>query len=129
MEDGVKLQELQNLMLLVNTISSPTRFTKKSFTLKDTILMNKQAYKCSSTVLDWVTQIIWHKWNTHIQSLCSKLSKIFYIIKSLRGVLSPNMLRSIYFGKFQSLLRYGIIFGGVKVIVQRYLKCRRGCCE
>ena len=51
-------------------------------------------------------------WNTHIQSLCSKLSKTSYIVKSLRGGLSPNMLRSIYFGKFQSLLRYEIIFGG-----------------
>jgi hypothetical protein len=32
------------------------------------------------------------------------------MIKLLRGVLSPNILRCIYFGKFQSLLRYGIIF-------------------
>jgi hypothetical protein len=36
------------------------------------------------------------KWNLHIQSLCSKLSKTSYIIKSLKGVLSPNMLRSTY---------------------------------
>jgi hypothetical protein len=52
------------------------------------------------------------KWNTHIQSLSSKLSKTVFMIKSLRGVLSPNILRCIYFGKFQSLLRYGIIFWG-----------------
>jgi hypothetical protein len=52
------------------------------------------------------------KWNNHIWSLCSKLSKTSYIVQSLKGDLSPNMLRSIYFGKFQSLLRCGIIFWG-----------------
>ena len=40
------------------------------------------------------------------------MSKVSYIIKSLRGVLSPFVLKSIYFAKFQSLLRYGIIFWG-----------------
>jgi hypothetical protein len=53
------------------------------------------------------------KWNTHIQSLCSKLSKTVYMIKVLRGVLSPNIVRCIYIGKFLSLLRYRIIFWGV----------------
>jgi hypothetical protein len=64
MEDSVKLQELKNLLLLynlVNTVTSPTRITEKSFTLKDVIVINKQAYECSSALLDWVTQIIWHK--------------------------------------------------------------------
>jgi len=45
-----------------------------------------------------------------IFSLCLNLSKVSYIIK--RGVLSPFVLRSVYFAKFQSLLRYGIIFWG-----------------
>jgi len=35
---------------------------------------------------------------------------VSYTIK--RGVLSPFVLRSVYFAKFQSLLRYGIIFLG-----------------
>jgi hypothetical protein len=62
--------------------------------------------------------------------LCSKLSKTPYIIKSLRRVLSPKMLRSIYFRKFQSLLRYGIIFWGsesnsIKVFrMQKSVKAR-----
>jgi hypothetical protein len=47
-----------------------------------------------------------------IFSLCLNLSKVSYIIKSLRGVLSPFVLSSIYFPKFPSLLRYGIIFWG-----------------
>jgi hypothetical protein len=38
---------------LVSTITSPTRITKKSFTLTDAIVINKQAYECPSTVLDF----------------------------------------------------------------------------
>jgi hypothetical protein len=56
-------------------------------------------------------------WKNHIQVVCAKLSKTIFIIKVLKGVLNTNLLRSIYFGKFQSLLQYGIIFffwgGGV----------------
>jgi hypothetical protein len=56
------------------------------------------------------------KWNTHIQSLASKLCMVTFIIKSLKEVLSPNLIRNIYFTKFQSLLRFGIFWGelGVK---------------
>jgi len=33
------------------------------------------------------------------------------MIKSLKEVLSPNLTRNIYFTKFHSLLRFGILFG------------------
>ena len=49
------------------------------------------------------------KWNVHVLSLCSSLSKVPYIIKSVKAVLSPYMLRSFYFACFQSHLRYGRI--------------------
>jgi hypothetical protein len=32
------------------------------------------------------------------------------MIKSLNGILRPNMIRNIYFTKFQSLLRVDILF-------------------
>jgi len=50
------------------------------------------------------------KLNVYVYSLCSSLSKVSYIIKLLQAVLSPYVLRSIYFVYFQSFLRYGIIF-------------------
>jgi len=34
------------------------------------------------------------------------------VIKSLKEVLSPNLIRNIYFTKFQSLLRFGVLFWG-----------------
>ena len=49
------------------------------------------------------------KWNTHIRILCSKLTKVSYMILSLKGDLSLFMLRNIYFTKFQSLIKYGTV--------------------
>jgi hypothetical protein len=49
------------------------------------------------------------KWNTYIQFLCSQLNTVFCMITSLIGDFSLLMLRNIYFAKFQSLLRHGII--------------------
>ena len=65
------------------------------------------------------------KWNTHIPFQCSKLNYLSYMISSLRSDLSLVMLRNMYFTKFQSLIRYGIIlWGGEKesVIVLKIRK-------
>jgi len=52
------------------------------------------------------------KWSPHIQFLRSKLNKVTCMISSLRGDFSLFMLRNIYFTKFQSSIRYGIIVWG-----------------
>jgi hypothetical protein len=52
------------------------------------------------------------KWNCHVQSLASKLNKVFFVIKCLKEVLSANMIRNIYFTNFQSLLWFGVLFWG-----------------
>ena len=52
------------------------------------------------------------KWNSHVQTLASKLSKASFKINSLKEILNPNMIRNIYFTLFQSLLRFGILFSG-----------------
>ena len=52
------------------------------------------------------------KWKSHVQSLASKLSKVSFMIKSFKEILSPNMILDIYFTKFQSLLWFGILFWG-----------------
>ena len=51
-------------------------------------------------------------WHVQIHSLCASLSKIYYTIKSLRNVMSTQMIWSIYFAYFKSRLRYGIMFWG-----------------
>jgi hypothetical protein len=51
-------------------------------------------------------------WATHIKYLCHKLNMALYLIKSLRDVVSLSILRNIYLTKFESILKYGIIFWG-----------------
>jgi hypothetical protein len=82
-----------------------------SFLVKPQVTFNKMN-------LDYITKMKFlgiHvtetlKWNAHVQSLASKLSKVSFMIKSLKEVLSPNMIWNIYFTKFQSLLWFGILF-------------------
>jgi hypothetical protein len=52
------------------------------------------------------------KWHCHIQLLAGTLCKVAFKIKSLKEVLSLNLIRNIYFTKFHSLLRFGILFWG-----------------
>jgi hypothetical protein len=52
------------------------------------------------------------KWNSHVQSLANKLSKVSFMIKFSKGILSPFVIRNVYFTKFQELLRFGILLEG-----------------
>jgi hypothetical protein len=52
------------------------------------------------------------KWHSHIQLLAGKLCKVAFMIKFLKEVLSPNLIRNIYFTKFPSVLQFGILFWG-----------------
>ena len=46
----------------------------------------------------------------HVKYVCNILNKNYYIIHSLKNVISINALRGIYFANFHSHLRYGILF-------------------
>ena len=52
------------------------------------------------------------KWHSRIQFLAGKLCKVAIMVKPLKEILSPNLIRNIYFSKFHSLLRFGILFWG-----------------
>jgi hypothetical protein len=52
------------------------------------------------------------KWYIHIWSLCASLSKVYYIIKSFKDVMSFHMIWTIYYAYFESQMKYGIIFWG-----------------
>jgi len=52
------------------------------------------------------------KWTTHIRILRQQLSKVCYIIKSVQRIMGLGMIRSFNHSKFESLVRYGIIFWG-----------------
>jgi uncharacterized protein YqgQ len=52
------------------------------------------------------------KWHSHIQLLANKLSKVAFMIKSLKEILSLYLIQNIYFAKFHSLLQFGILCWG-----------------
>jgi hypothetical protein len=52
------------------------------------------------------------KWDVHVMSLSSKLSKFCYMIKSLKDITNPHVTMSIYFAYFHACLRYGLVFWG-----------------
>jgi hypothetical protein len=67
------------------------------------------AYKSESKFLGiHVTESL--KWKARVCSLSLKLSKVSYLIKSPKDIMSSCMIRSIFHSKFLSLLRYGTIF-------------------
>jgi len=51
------------------------------------------------------------KWNNHIKYLSSKLNTS-YTINSLKNVMSPYVLRAMYFACFHVHLRYGLTLWG-----------------
>jgi hypothetical protein len=52
------------------------------------------------------------KWDPQVQTPSSNLSKESHIIKSLKEIMSPYMIRNIYYTNFQSCLTYSIILLG-----------------
>lgn len=53
------------------------------------------------------------KWNVHVSYLNGRLRKFIYIFSSLSKVLSPDLIKIVYYAYIQSLLQYGnLAWGG-----------------
>ena len=68
------------------------------------------------------------KWNSHVHLLTNKLSKVSFMIKSSKDILSLYMFRNVYFTKLQALLRCGILIWGAgrDQLIQEYLEYKKG---
>jgi hypothetical protein len=88
---------------------------QSKFPIKPQVSLNKVnlEYTAETKFLGiYITETL--KWNSHVQSLANKLSKVSFMIKSSKGILSPYMIRNVYFTKFQALLRFEVLFlGGI----------------
>jgi hypothetical protein len=49
-------------------------------------------------------------WKTHVDELIPELSAACYAVGSLLHISNTDMLRSVYYAYFHSLMKYGIIF-------------------
>jgi hypothetical protein len=50
------------------------------------------------------------KWDACVRSLSYKLSKLCYMIESLKDITSSHLIRSIYLAYLHTYLRYGVVF-------------------
>lgn len=68
-------------------------------------------------------------WKGHIQMLSGKLARLIYLFKKLRDVVSLDVLKTAYFGLFQSKLSYALLLWGAasdaKIIFKMQKKALR----
>jgi hypothetical protein len=73
------------------------------FPVKPLVTLNKMTFDYTAEMKFLGIQITDSlKWYPHIQLLAGKLSKVAFMIKSLKEILSPNLIRNFYFKKFHS---------------------------
>lgn len=51
-------------------------------------------------------------WHKHIESICTKLSRVIFVFRKLRPLVSTETLRQVYFALFESHINYGIHIWG-----------------
>lgn len=66
-------------------------------------------------------------WEAHVVSLCKKLSSKIYLIRQLKSLVSDQVLKTAYFGLFQSLLNYAILAWGHSTHSKRVFAVQRKC--
>jgi hypothetical protein len=120
--------------LIINTEKSKVLFFRGSRSIQSTrplFCLNNKEVVCSVDVKFLgicITEDL--SWVTHIQYVSQKLSKNIYLIKSLRDSVSQTVLRNVYFAKFESVLKYGIIFwGGMQKDSETLFKLQKKMCK
>jgi len=65
-------------------------------------------------------------WKNYIDELICKLNKACYAIRSVAPLMSPEVLRMIYFSYVHTIISHGIIWGGgILLIAKLYLKFKK----
>ena len=90
------------------------QFTSNKSVLAQTLLT------CNNNIISEVSHIKFLglvldntlSWNLHIDSVINKLSKVCFMIRSVKPYMSLSSLVMIYYSLFHSVLSYGIVFWG-----------------
>lgn len=81
---------------------------------------SKSDFFCTCPNLERVTHIKYLgvmidnklRWDQHLASLTPRIRKLSYVFRTLRNILTPVILKTVYYALCQSLLGYGIIIWG-----------------
>jgi len=60
-------------------------------------------------------------WETHIDTVCNKLSRTIFLLRRLNDVISSCYLKQCYYAFFHSILLYGILYWGNGVGISNVL--------
>lgn len=60
-------------------------------------------------------------WETHIDYICGRISRVIYLLKQLKNHVPEKYVRSAYFSFFQSVILYGILIWGNSSHVNKIL--------
>jgi hypothetical protein len=51
-------------------------------------------------------------WKSHVDYLVTRLSSLWFVMRTIKPIMSLESLRMIYYAYMHSIMTYGIIFGG-----------------
>jgi hypothetical protein len=68
-------------------------------------------------------------WENHTDQMIPELSGTCYAVRSVFRIVDIDTLKSIYFGYFHFIMKYGIIFWAVHLTVKGYLLYKRKSLE
>jgi hypothetical protein len=64
-------------------------------------------------------------WNQHIELIATKLCSACYVLRNLEHIVPQTTLRTIYYAYIHSILSYGIILGGILLMLINYSSYKR----
>lgn len=64
-------------------------------------------------------------WKTHIRELTSILSPLTYLLRRLTLISPSSVVKSAYYGLFQSRISYGLMFWGNSTNVEQVFKMQK----
>jgi len=80
---------------------------KIQITTSNSIITNINSTKFLGLTIDSILS-----WREHISCLTPKLNKACYAIRVIKPFMTQNVLRTVYFSDFHSVMSYGVIFWG-----------------
>jgi len=80
---------------------------KIQITTSTSIITNIKSTKFLGLTIDSILS-----WREHISCITPKLNKACYAIRVIKPFMTQNVLRTVYFSYFHSVMSYGVIFWG-----------------
>jgi len=64
-------------------------------------------------------------WSCHIEYIIPKRSSAYYIMRSIKPLMSLNTLKTVYYSYFNVIISYGLPFSGNSSQTTKYSECKK----